>query len=226
MRDQWTPRLSEYVDGGLDAPERRELEVHLGECAECTGTLAELRAVRSRAQALEDRPPTHDLWHGIMRRISRKAAVADIRAGPSWRRRRLSLSVPQLAAAGIALMLVSAGGVWLGVSQQEPAATADGSAGATVFVAPVSPAAFTSEDYDAAVTELRQILERHRAQLDSATVRVLEENLATIDQAIADARAALASDPANRFLNAHLAETLRRKVWLLSRAAAIASTAS
>ena len=78
----------------------------------------------------------------------------------------------------------------------------------------------------AVIDELQLALRDHRAQLDTTTVRVLEENLATIDRAIAEAQEALAADPANHYLNAHLAATLRTKVRLLNRATALISAAS
>jgi hypothetical protein len=55
---------------------------------------------------------------------------------------------------------------------------------------------------------------------------VLEESLRTIDRALARARDALARDPSDTYLNAHLAETMRRKLDLLRRAAALATASS
>jgi len=57
MTDQWTDRLSEYLDGELLTGERTALEQHLLGCADCRATLAELRRVVARAQALDDTPP-------------------------------------------------------------------------------------------------------------------------------------------------------------------------
>jgi hypothetical protein len=57
-------------------------------------------------------------------------------------------------------------------------------------------------------------------------VDALERSLAAIDQAIVDAEAALAADPASPYLNEHLAGTLRRKIQVLSRAAALVSQVS
>ena len=76
--------------------------------------------------------------------------------------------------------------------------------------------------YDATVTELQQLLATERGQLDSSTVRILEQNLAVIDRALNEARRAVAKDPANPYLRAHLASTMRRKVDLLRRATVIA----
>ncbi len=74
--------------------------------------------------------------------------------------------------------------------------------------------------------DLERALAARRDQLDTATVRVLEENLGIIDQAISEARAALAEDPANAYLNAHLAATMWRKVHFLQKMAAVANQAS
>ena len=78
-------------------------------------------------------------------------------------------------------------------------------------------------NYDRTVAELRGALDESRrsGRLDSATVRVLERSLATIDTAIAQASRALALDPGNLYLNQHLAETMRRKLDLLRQASGI-----
>src|SRR5690242_6390457 len=69
MKDQWTDRLSEYLDGDLTPAERTTLEAHLAACGTCRTTLDELRRVVARAQALDDRPPAADLWPGIAEHI-------------------------------------------------------------------------------------------------------------------------------------------------------------
>ena len=62
-----------------------------------------------------------------------------------------------------------------------------------------------------------------REQLDPQTVMVIERNLQTIDQAIQQSREALDPDPANTYLNSHLADARRRKLDLLRRAAGLSS---
>jgi hypothetical protein len=90
----------------------------------------------------------------------------------------------------------------------------------------VSRPVLAEQKYDAAVAELEQVLQQGRGTLDTTTVHVLERNLALIDRAIADARRALAADPHNAYLNAHLAGTMRRKIDLLRQAAAIVAARS
>jgi len=217
MSDQWTDRLSEYLDGDLSDQERSALEAHLDTCVACGETLAGLRRIVVRARSLEDRPPSSDLWSGIAARIG---------AGP--RRHRVSFSVPQLLAAGIALAVLSGGSAWLlhpdraGVAVVQPALTP----GAVVPIATVGGTGAAARSYDAAVSDLERVLAEGRGRLDSTTVRVLEQNLALIDRAIAQAQRAVAADSANVYLNTHLAETMRRKIDLLRQAAALVSSAS
>jgi anti-sigma factor RsiW len=221
VSDQWTDRLSEYLDGELKGSERAMLEAHLERCESCQETLAGLRRVVLRARSLEDRPPATDLWAGVAERIG----------APSRRvvplRRGFTFSLPQLLAAGIALAVFSAGGAWMlhpgttTVAVQPVPMPAPGVAGGAPIVLPAA-----ARSYDAAVDDLERVLAQGRGRLDTATVRVLEQNLALIDRAIADARRAVAADSANVYLNTHLAETMRRKVDLLRQAAALVAAVS
>jgi anti-sigma factor RsiW len=208
MTDQWTNRLSDYLDGHLGAAERAALEAHLRECGGCRATLAELRRVAARARALEDRPPATDLWSGIAARIQIR---------PAARRWRVSVTVPQLLAAGVALVLVGGGAaVALLRNRTEPTPPP---------VPAVVPVTTGWTSYATAITRLEAALAENRSRLDTATVRVVERSLATIDRAIADAQRALAADPASAYLNHHLAHTMQRKVELLRRANALAGAA-
>ena len=77
--------------------------------------------------------------------------------------------------------------------------------------------------YDAAVSDLERALKSGRGKLDPTTITIVEHNLQTIDEAIRQAREALATDPANSYLRGHLVEARRRKLDLLRRAAALTS---
>ena len=221
MKDQWTDRLSEYLDGELAGSERTALEAHLASCGNCRATLEELRRVVGRARALDDRLPTADLWPGIAEHIG-VVSLAARRA-----RRRLSFTVPQLAAASVALALVSGGAVWLlGGRTHAPTATAATELGrrpAPLINASAYP---TDPRYAAQVAALERALQRGRSQLDTATVRIIEKNLKIIDRAIRDAQSALVADPASTYLNLHLAQEMRRKLELLREAANLAGARS
>jgi anti-sigma factor RsiW len=215
MSDRWTERLSEYLDGELSATDQTALAVHLETCDDCSAVLSELRRVVDQARMAEDYVPQRDLWPGIARRIG-AAPAASARIGRRW-----SFSLPQLAAAAILLMTLSGSAVWLlrstGPLPRGPVATM-----ITPAVTPaINASTSASASYAAAVADLERVLASGRGQLDTTTVRVIEQNLAAIDQAIAQAQRALQADPANLYLNTHLAETMRRKLDLLRQAATL-----
>lgn len=220
MSDHWTDRLSEYLDGELRSAERIALEAHLSGCQECQVTLAELRRVVARAQALEDEPPARDLWPAIGRQIGRRPdSVVDLSAHRA--RRRFAFTVPQLAAAALVLTLGSAAVVRVMIAPPSQTQPALAPAVPTVPPATSVSVARGTQSYDAAIAELETVLAQYRSQLDTSTIRVLEKSLATIDRAIAEARAALEADPANAYLNQHLARTMRRKLELLRQVSAL-----
>jgi hypothetical protein len=224
MSDQWTDRLSEYLDGDLTPEARAELDAHLRGCPECTATLIELKRVTVRARALTDRDPQNDLWPGIAESIG-ATPPSGVPAIRGRIRRRWSFSMPELAAAGIALMVLSGGAAWWLHPGAAPLPVA-------TVPTPVQPAAPINAStratggYDNAVRDLERVLAEGRGRLDTATVRVIERNLAAIDSAITQAQRAVAADSANVYLNSHLAETRRLKLELLRQAANLVSSVS
>ncbi|MGD0483931.1 MAG: zf-HC2 domain-containing protein [Gemmatimonadales bacterium] len=218
MDEHLGERLSAYVDGALEGAALAAAEAHLAGCVQCRAAAEGLRRVVGLARALDDRPPGRDLWSGIAERIGAAGADQGALVLPFARRRRFAFSLPQLAAAGLALSLLSAGAAATAVhflaGRGAPASTA----AAPVEALPVHVAA-TAAPYDAAITELEAILAARRGELDSSTVRTVEASLRVIDVAIAQARAALVRDPNNPYLNGHLRSTLDRKLDLLRRAA-------
>ena len=225
ISDPWTAKLSDYVDGDLSEGERAAFERHLVACPACTSALAGLLRVVEQARALPDRPPETDLWAGIAERMieAPPGPVAPRTLGRRW-----TFTLPELAAAALAIAVVSGGGMWLAarhVEGDQPVATQPAPSPSPA-VTPVTQVSLGDARYDAAVADLQRVLENGRGTLDTATVRVIEKNLAVIDRAITDARRALAADPGNAYLNAHLAQTMRRKIDLLRQAATIVASRS
>ena len=232
MSDEWMDRLSDYLDGEMSPAERALLEGHLAEDAECTAVLESLRRVKMRAASLDDKHPAHaqQMWRGIAQRIGatppqgeKDPAVAGVIR--PWRTRRFSVSVPQLVAAGIAMMLLSGGGslVFRGAAERS-AALRGGMADQAAVVPEVMQAGFGSvaiTRLDEAVADLVQVLEEEREFLNPETVRIIEENLAIIDRAIERSRQALMQDPESDYLRGHLEQTMRQKLTLLRRVTTI-----
>lgn len=222
MTDQWTDRLSEYLDHELTAAERQEADAHLATCPACRQVLQELQAVVARADQLEDRDPRADLWPAVRSAIGQGNIVPlDSRRTTA---RRFSFSLPQLVAAAAALVLVSGGTGWLLTQRASPETVAVAPSAAELRAQPVL---FDRKGRaDSAITELERILREESGGLDTSTVRILAQNLALIDRAIGQARKALEADPSNPYLNDHLARTMRKKIEVLRRAADLAQVAS
>jgi anti-sigma factor RsiW len=245
VHQEWTDQLSEYLDGELSADQRQAVETHLRGCADCTAVLNDLKRVIARAAVAEARPPQADLWPGIAARID--AGEPGARVMPFARResRRVAFTLPQLAAAAALLIAVSGGIAWeaaerIGASKpadaiataspaqprrspaDDPASGGGAGNGAADF-ARVETVSMADAQYDAAVQDLEKALKAGRGHLDASTIVVVEHNLQIIDQAINQAREALAADPANSYLSSHLVEARRRKLDLLRRATALAS---
>jgi len=166
-----------------------------------------------------DEAPARDLWPGVAARLEAKTAP---------RRSQISFTLPQLAMAASLLMAVASGLTWLAARQPlapaetQPVVVAESESTGAVEGGIVN-ANFADAQFNAAVTDLEQILRSERDRLDPRTVLVIERNLKTIDLAIQEARMALNDDPANAYLNSHLADARRRKLDLLRHATTLAS---
>ena len=230
--DQVIDRLSEYLDDqesvGLEIEndefgdeqlpeaERAAIESHLAGCAECRTTLAELRAVARLARNVPDAPPAANLWPGITARLDPPPSIVPFKRTLT---KRFSFTVPQLAAAALALMVLSGGMVWVARSDDPRASIPP--VVATTEPPALEPVNFADAQYDQAVADLQKALDAGRSRLDPETVRIIEDNLASIDLAIDQARKALRNDPANVDLNTYFASSRNRKLALLRRASAL-----
>jgi anti-sigma factor RsiW len=218
--DRFTDRLSEYLDGeDLSTSDRADIEAHLLTCPGCRATLAELREVAAVAAALQDAAPARDLWNGVAARLESASTVVPFTPRTT---RRFSFTLPQLVAAGLALMVLSGGLVWVARLDDPRTSLPFAVAQEDHEEAPYTPAMLTDSHYDQAVADLEKELEASRSRLDPETVRVLENNLRTIDLAIEQSRKALRADPSNVYLNGHFAQSRNRKLALLRRASALA----
>lgn len=213
----WPGLLSPYLDGELDPDARRQVEAHLAECAPCRAALHDLRAIVAAAPGYQGAPSGRDLWPGIAAGIERSRVVA-LPVRPAARH----FTLRQLVAASVLLAAAAGGLAWYAARQQGAAP-----GGSVAVEAPLEPSlrlagigSRADSAYDGAVADLEQVLAEGRGRLDTATVRVVEQNLKVIDRAIAEARAAIAADPANAYLNGQVAANMRRKLDLLRRTAA------
>ena len=168
-----------------------------------------------------DELPQRDLWTGVQARLE-----------PRTKSTTFTFTLSQLAVAASLLIAVASGVTYL--ASNRPALTGGGQAQPVIQAyglpddqqagGQIVPANFADAQFNAAVEDLERILREERGRLDPRTVLILERNLKAIDAAITEARMALEQDPANPFLNSHLADARRRKLDLLRHATELAST--
>ena len=209
--------------------ERLEVEAHLSGCAECRALPEGLRAVVARAGDLQVSAPDSDLWAGIAKAIEdtpqEDDQVLDLSArlaspNPVEVDGRVRLTVSQLVAASVIMMMASGAMAWSLRPVAQSAASVGDAPPAMVLPASVADrpalAGYTQE-----VAQLEALIADHRDELAPNTVRILEKNLAIIDRAIEESSAALAADPGNEYLLEHLGRAFERKVDYLRNASDI-----
>ncbi len=229
MTDKWIDKLSDYLDDEMSPAERALLERRLAEDQELAETLEGLRRVKIHAQAVDDQVPPHaqSMWDGIAQRIGATRSVPrDHRPVggliTAWRSRRVPISVPQLIAASVALIVLSGGGAMM-IQRfgADPSATVLPFESAVASTATgVAFASIGATRYDEAVADLKRVLEARGQFLDQETNDVLGENLAIIDRAIERSLEALRTAPQSDYLRNHLEQTMRQKMTLLQHATA------
>jgi anti-sigma factor RsiW len=206
--------LDDYVSGELPEDARAPVREHIAACEMCAEEVKGLERVKARAAELpRSIDPPAEAWENIKAAIMKdEAAIAPRRGEPPtiWRHPVMmavaaSIVVAVLSSAATVAFLQSRSASQVPLSLQ--AAT------------PASFAAFTIEEnnYLRTVGVLQDVLDRQESALAPETVAQLKASLRTIDEAILEARNALARDPANRVLIDMLSANYRQKVDLLRR---------
>lgn len=224
-------QLNDYADGSMAPGARAAAVSHLDACAECRDTVARVRSLLATAKsAPASIEPPADAWNGIRKAIEERKIAAlpqrDLTALPQTRmpREKPYSRTSWLIAAAILLILASSG-TTLMIARRSAAnvaaGTLDPKGGAVSGLGKTNalPASFVEEErgYLKTVDDLTATLNKSRAKLAPETVRTVEHSLKVIDDAIAEARAALERDPANPLLRDFLTKHYEQKVDFLRR---------
>jgi hypothetical protein len=223
-------RLHDYLDGLLADSERARIETHMHACADCRTELDALAQLVSEIGALPSEiPPAHDLRSTIARRLeitqvldagARVPPASDHEQGarPKTARATGSPTVSRhvlAAAAVVLLVLLSVFTLVVQRSGEEdrgrPILALDDEASLLEFQ-------HAETRYLAAIAELETVLRQGREPLAAETLELLEENLAVLDRAIRETRAALAADTSQVELTRFIMASYAQKLDLLRRA--------
>ena len=207
--------LDDYVDGARadDRPADARLaafEAHLPGCTRCQALVADFASIRRTAADLDEVIPPPRLWAKIA------ATIDDDVRRPWWQRtfgNAFSAWVPVAAAAS--LLLLVAGAAWF--SRTAPSAPPQ-VASTTPSETVVTPA---EQHYEEAIAGLQQLADAQKPSMDPMTLAVLQKNLAVVDRAISESRAALMNEPASAIAQESLLDALDTKVALLQDTVAL-----
>ncbi len=204
-------QLSDLADRDLAPDVAASAERHIGECTVCRAEVARLRAIIDGAAALPASiEPPAGAWRALRGRLRPHSGSVG-RRGAWMREWGLRAAAAVVLVAGSSALTVLA----LRARAPEHVAVRPNEA-----PAPAVPAAVQAVErsYAGVVDELTVSLRAQRGTLAPATIATLERTLRVIDEAIAEARAALAADPGNDALLEVLAANYEQKVELLRRA--------
>jgi hypothetical protein len=210
-----TSRLSLWIDGGLEAAARAEIEAHLETCADCRGVVRDLERVRAAARQLGPLDPPAHVWLEVAGQIrlsdTPPATAPQTLLPPAGSSRGALAQWLGLAAALVAITL----GAYLFV--REPLPTGDaGNAPQTGTVESVAEQLrLAMQHYENAISELETLAKSNDGTLDPAIAAALQDNIRAIDLAIAESRTALTDNPENEPARESLFDALRRKVGVL-----------
>jgi anti-sigma factor RsiW len=226
--------LNDYADASLDPVERARVEEHLAACAACRQTVEDLRAILGAASELELREPPVRAWARLERAIKLEPAPArssDRTWRGAFRPASAGLKAPRYIFAGLAAaaMLVLATAVGLRYVPtrrvEAPVATpagADNANAAGAAAQSIETELRQAEShYENAIKGLEAIASSEQSELDPRTAATLQKNLAVIDQAISESRAAVRSQPASEPAQQSLIDGFKTKIGLLQDTVAL-----
>jgi hypothetical protein len=220
--------INGFVEDALGPAERAEVDRHLEGCHDCRQLADDLAEIRRMARTLDLREPPARVWSRLERAIqldSRRSSedgMAD--ASPSGRRWK---TMALLATAAILIVATVVGlryGLFMrrandpNVASTEGGAAAEGALSAQAVEAELRAA---ESHYDRAIKGLEQIAGAEPGALDPKTAATLQKNLAVIDQAISESRAAVRAQPTSEPAVNSLMENFKTKLALLQDTVAL-----
>ncbi|MEO6214063.1 MAG: zf-HC2 domain-containing protein [Vicinamibacterales bacterium] len=213
--NQYRDAIQELADGTLGPVRRAELQTHLDQCDACRALSADLRSIRDAAAHLDTRTPGPHVWMQIAGRLRREGQVA----APSSRRHYalLAIAAALMLSVGTSLWLLLPGGGQSPSPRDVPTAgdTRGNATPGDTVQSITEDLRVAEQHYQSAIVKLEQAAKSNDGSIDAQTAAVLEKTLTVIDQAIAESRTALRTEPQSQPARDSLFDALRRKVTLL-----------
>lgn len=210
-----TPRLSQWIDGGLEAAERAEIAAHLETCAACRGVARDLERVRAAARQLGPLDPPAHVWLEVAGqiRLTDTPAVPPTVTMPATTR-RAGGAMGQWLGLAAALVIITIGAYFI-VREPLPGESQSNVPQTASVESVAEQLRLAMQHYENAIGELETLAKSNDGSLDPAIAAALQDNIRAIDRAIAESRTALTDNPESQPARESLFEALRRKVGVL-----------
>ena len=211
--ERYLDAIQERVDGTLGAIRGAELDLHLQSCEACRALLADLQQIVDAAGALEPIQPPDRIWMQIAGRLHQEGRVKPVAVSAPAPRRTYTL-----LALAATLLLAVGGSLLLVYPRQQPSLpAAAGNAEADDPVQRVDAELQKAEQhFNNALDEAEKI-----EGMDAQTINGLRKNLQDVNQALAQSRAALTSNPQSTTARQSLYEVLKQKIQFLQTTIAL-----
>ena len=211
--EQYLNAIHDRVDGTLGAIRGAELDQHLERCDACRALLADLQTIAAAARTLDALEPPDRIWMQIAGRLHQEGRVKPAALDAPAPRRTytlLALAATLLLAVGGSLLLIyprhqpmipaTAGNA----EQEDPVQRVD------------SELQKAEEHFNNALDEAEKI-----EGMDAQTISGLRRNLQDVNQALAQSRAALTSNPQSTTARQSLYDVLKQKIQFLQTTIAL-----
>jgi anti-sigma factor ChrR (cupin superfamily) len=228
--------INAYADESIEAADRGAVDAHLASCVECRQTVDDLREVLRATKALEPLDPPVRAWSRIERAIALDGRMtpgadaersqntqdgSDLRTSRLPRALRPAGVIGWLAAAAVLVLATVVGMRYVPLRGARPAAPQSADAGAADSARVEAELREAEAHYENAIKGLEQIAKAEQSELDPNTAATLQKNLAVIDQAISESRAAVQAQPSNEPAQQSLIENFKTKIGLLQDTVAL-----
>ena len=222
--------LGDFLDGSLSHEDQAKLDLHLEKCLGCVDVRKDLQAIvgfcREHRGEYSAPPNEKALWLRIRNMIEAGAGseAAPVRKNswPNWITRSWELSLPQLAAAATAIVLIVSLSTVVGLRRWQSGdarfKAAEADAGFKAAAASVRDRVSQQQQL---ISYWNQRVEFNKARWNPEMRETFDRNLKVIDQAVNESIDALTQNPHDEVSEEMLNAALREKLSLLKEFAAL-----